>query len=380
MMSTHTNNDLMMKKNWEHLVDVAPRFMGTAGEAAAVNHIMNEIQASGKNPIVQSFTYDGWEIKGPVQLTAKLPELLELDASVLLGSGTTGEGIVEGKLILLGETIIWDMYEWIRFGIVNDQSELVGYISGRPNGKAISQTLAEGNSMLPHFTIGEEDAQLFVNKIKQHQDVFIQGKVNTRRTGVQAGQNIRVQFTGEQRTDKLIICAHYDTMFNTPGAYDNASGVAVLLQLVRNLQAYSILKDVELVFMGAEEWNLAGSKAYVEQLVLSGQEEIGYVINIDGLGRSNVLEAWTGPENVEHELFEFFNQSYKRDIYIKTPPPPGSDHTPFYNIGIPVCMFTINDQEIIHSANDTPHISIFDNMKEFVHIITEFLKYKDVIR
>ena len=30
---------------------------------------------------------------------------------------------------------------------------------------------------------------------------------------------------------KVVLCAHYDTVYNTPGAYDNSSGAAVLLEM-----------------------------------------------------------------------------------------------------------------------------------------------------
>lgn len=369
-----------MKKDWEYLVSVAPRFMGTAGERDSIHYIVDQIKKADLTPVLQTFSYEGWQMNRPAELFVETPEQLKIETSVLLGSGTTQNAAVQGTLLFIGETIIWNMYEWLRFGIVDENGELVGYISGRPDGQAISQTLAEGNSDLPHFAIGMKESQLLLNYMKEKKNVTVRGTLDTTKTGEKEGNNIRVLYnTKNTAAGKILICAHYDTMFNTPGAYDNASGVAVLLNLAALLKKYNMRKNVELVFMGAEEWNLAGSDAYAQHLVATGKEKIDFVINIDGLGRGNVLEAWVGPEKVERELLHFFNQVYKRDIYVKTPPPPGSDHTPFYNLGIPVCMFTINDQEIIHSSNDILHENTFTNMREFIHILVELLKHMGVI-
>lgn len=369
-----------MKKDWEHLVSVAPRFMGTAGEREAVDYIVEQIKKAGLSPVLQTFYYEGWQLNKPAELFMEEPEYMKIETSVLLGSGGTQNAAVQGTVVFIGETIIWNMYEWMRFGIVDENGELVGYISGRPDGQAISQTLAEGNSALPHFAIGMKESQMLIDYMKEYKTIKVRGTLDTSKTGKNKGSNIRVLYNSTNTAaEKILICAHYDTMFNTLGAYDNASGVAVLLSLVALLKKYDIQKNIELVFMGAEEWNLTGSDAYVKHLVATGKEKVDFVINIDGLGRGDRLEAWVGPEKVERELLSFFNDVYKRDIYVKTPPPPGSDHTPFYNSGIPVCMFTINDQEIIHSSNDILHESIFTNMREFIHILVELLKNMGVV-
>ncbi|MEW6279194.1 MAG: M28 family peptidase, partial [Candidatus Eremiobacterota bacterium] len=58
----------------------------------------------------------------------------------------------------------------------------------------------------------------------------------------------------------VLVGAHYDTLSQTPGADDNASGVVALLELARRLPEGA---PVELALFDMEEWNLLGSRTFV---------------------------------------------------------------------------------------------------------------------
>ncbi|MEB3217155.1 MAG: M20/M25/M40 family metallo-hydrolase [Nostocales cyanobacterium 94392] len=74
-------------------------------------------------------------------------------------------------------------------------------------------------------------------------------------------------FTEKQGRDRnagaILIAAHYDTVFNSPGADDNASGVAVLLEIARLFGSDSTPRTLQLVFFDKEEAGLLGSRAFV---------------------------------------------------------------------------------------------------------------------
>ena len=375
----------LLKKNWEDLLKFGPRFMGTKGEEKAVDYLCSQLQEQMLSPSIQEFNYQGWTINND-KITLSIEHKAKtrhLTACALLGSGSTENGFIEGKLVYLGSTVIWNMYSWVRFGIVDNNENIIGYVSGRPDGNAISQTLAEGNSSLPHFTIGEEDTKGLIDLISQEEEVIAKGFIQTKEVGEAKGKNIIVRFPSQSiDARKLIVCAHYDTMFNTVGAYDNTSGTAILLALAYKLKGLSLNKDVELIFMSGEEWNLAGSSAYVNELTNEEKQKIDLLINIDGIGRGDIFEAWVGPEVTEREIYSFYNdysKSNTKKLHIKTPPPPGSDHTPFYNTGIPVCMFTINDQEIIHSSHDVLNEKIYKNMIYSYNLLIGYLNFKKII-
>jgi hypothetical protein len=373
----------LLRESWEYLVAIGPRCMGTEGEKQAVRYLLAQLQDLGAAPVTQAFPYEGWSVSADASLHMTVPFVKEIESYLLLGSGQPVGAFVEGKVCVLGETIIWNMYSWPRFGIIDQHNTIVGYITGRPTGAAISQTLAEGNSRYPHFSIGAEDTELLLALLKQGKEIHVRGTCATQATGLQEGVNIRVPSRNVPVAEKkIVLCAHYDTMYNTKGAYDNTSGVAVLLSLLKILQDRQWRKPIEIIFMAGEEWRLAGSSAHVKALTPQEIAEIELVINVDGIGRGNVFEAWLGPEEVEHEMYRFFAQrtaDASRTFAVKTPPPPGSDHTPFYDAGVPACMFTINDQDIIHSPRDVIDERIYENMVYCVQLLVALLEYKRAI-
>lgn len=92
-------------------------------------------------------------------------------------------------------------------------------------------------------------------------------------------RNVVASLPGTQpETAPLIIAAHYDTVPDSPGADDNASGLAVMLEVARSLQAIPLLRPVELIGFCLEEENLLGSLAYASQLRERGQDIYGAVV------------------------------------------------------------------------------------------------------
>ncbi|MDM9382125.1 M28 family peptidase [Chlorogloeopsis sp. ULAP01] len=74
-------------------------------------------------------------------------------------------------------------------------------------------------------------------------------------------------FAERKGTDKeagaILVGAHYDTVAISPGADDNASGVAVLLEIARLFGSRPTPKTLQVVFFDKEEAGLLGSRAFV---------------------------------------------------------------------------------------------------------------------
>jgi hypothetical protein len=74
-------------------------------------------------------------------------------------------------------------------------------------------------------------------------------------------ENIIVNIYGKQKRDEIIIVgAHYDTVWLSPGADDNASGVAALLEIARGLHGQNFSRTIRLVAFTNEEWPFYGRK------------------------------------------------------------------------------------------------------------------------
>jgi len=75
----------------------------------------------------------------------------------------------------------------------------------------------------------------------------------------------------------LLIAAHYDTVLGSPGADDNASGLAVMLEAARSLKGHALARDVRFIGFCLEEENLLGSRAYTAHLRAMNQPIQGMI-------------------------------------------------------------------------------------------------------
>lgn len=80
------------------------------------------------------------------------------------------------------------------------------------------------------------------------------------------GINIFAERKGTQEaTGAILVGAHYDTVFKSPGADDNATGVAVTLEIARLLGKAQTPRTLQLAFFDKEEAGLLGSLAFTAE-------------------------------------------------------------------------------------------------------------------
>lgn len=80
------------------------------------------------------------------------------------------------------------------------------------------------------------------------------------------GVNIFAERKGtEKAAGAILVAAHYDTVLKSPGADDNASGVAVTLEVARLLGKIPTPRTLQLAFFDKEESGLLGSLAFAAQ-------------------------------------------------------------------------------------------------------------------
>lgn len=81
----------------------------------------------------------------------------------------------------------------------------------------------------------------------------------------------------------ILLAAHYDGVPGTPGADDNATGVAVLLELMREFSENPPSVPLRFVAFDLEEYGMVGSQAYVEELK-EKKENIRLMFSLEMLG------------------------------------------------------------------------------------------------
>lgn len=198
----------------------------------------------------------------------------------------------------------------------------------------------------------------YVNKNRQVTGHFmIEGADVTKRQS----QNIiaiKKAKTSDNSTNKIIIIgAHYDSVESSPGASDNASGTAVLLELSRLLTKMPIQSEIRFVFFGSEEIGIIGSENYVNQMSKDEIERTIAMFNLDMVGSADAgpLTMFTAdglPNNASKAGSKASEKLLNRTIELGLTAQ--SDHAPFYNMGIDAVLFSYFPLEkVYHSPNDT---------------------------
>jgi hypothetical protein len=97
-------------------------------------------------------------------------------------------------------------------------------------------------------------------------------------------------FVKELRPTFIGISSHFDVVAGTPGANDNASAVAVTLEMIRRQQLYSTGSiGVRYFFFDEEEFQCRGSRTYLQDYTIEGM--IG-LINLEMVGMGDQLALW----------------------------------------------------------------------------------------
>ena len=158
----------------------------------------------------------------------------------------------------------------------------------------------------------------------------------------------------------VLVLSHYDSQPHTPGAGDDAAGVAAALETLRALRAGPPLAhDVRWVFTDGEEVGLMGACAYTADSARL-RREVGVVLNYEGRGNegpSSLFEVGPGNGWVISEFAKAaaapLGSSLAYEIYRHLPN--DTDFTPFRKQGLPGLNFAFTGgYSFYHSPVDTP--------------------------
>jgi len=198
-------------------------------------------------------------------------------------------------------------------------------------------------------------------------------------------RNVIAWIPGKSQPDSfLVVTAHYDhigmmgqeTVF--PGANDNASGTAMLLDLARHYSLPENRHDYSMAFMAfsGEESGLLGSKYYTANPFFP-LEQIRFLINLDMVGTgSEGLLVFNG--TTDSLRFETMNRINEQNQYLKELIMRGesrsSDHYYFHQKGVPAFfLLTIGpEHRHYHNIYDTREALPLTKYNEVFRLITGF--------
>jgi Zn-dependent M28 family amino/carboxypeptidase len=206
----------------------------------------------------------------------------------------------------------------------------------------------------------------------------------------QTVQNLEVEIKGSARPDEIVVIgAHYDSAHGSPGANDNGSGTAMVLELARSFKERRPQRTLRFVFFTNEEpphfgTATMGSRVYANRSRARGDritamlslETVGYYDDAAGSQRypnifspffpdSGNFLAFVGDlrsRELVHQSIATFRaaRQFPSEAIATFPWIKGinwSDHSAFWNNGYPAMMMTDTATfryPYYHSSRDTP--------------------------
>ena len=294
------------------------REAGTPTEEKAASLIREELKSFGMESMLSEFTFNTWEIrKAELTVTEPYNKTYQVTGYQRCGS-TAGEGVeaeflyvengddislshAAGKIVMVNEIVRKDMYlKLLKAGAAGFVS-----ISGSPTDT--------GEDRIPRAASIPQKVYEALNEKERIQGVGIhyldavemvtEGAKRVRFTLLQeevtrTSRNVEARIQGSDRADEILtLTAHYDSVPEGPGAYDNMAGAAIIMEVCRYLKEHQPRRTVEFVWFGAEEKGLLGSRHYIKL----HEQELGkhrFNMNVDLAGQlvgGNVIGVTADP-------------------------------------------------------------------------------------
>ena len=182
------------------------------------------------------------------------------------------------------------------------------------------------------------------------------------------------------KKEAIILGAHLDHLGYCyelmPGANDNASGVAVMMEVIRALKEYAPVLKRSVIFaaFGAEEQWVVGSARYIENPPFPLKKTIG-LLNLDGVGAGDKITALGGLNFPElFSAVDSANQNYVhrnlKAVKFVNITRPRLDAARFEKAGVPVLSFsTYGSPSVYHQPGDNLSTLTPEIMEDMARIL-----------
>lgn len=279
--------------------------------------------------------------------------------------------------------------------------QVVEYLASQELGGRYPATI--GDTLASEFIAGKLRSLKFKPVVKAKKEKgfyhdFTYGKDVERTT-----HNIIAVLPGKDKRLKneyIVVGSHYDhlglggknsgsrrpdTLGVHPGADDNASGDAVVLELAKYFKKVRAKRSIIFAFFGAEEQGLVGSKAFLEWMKQNDDKRINLpkdksgivaMVNLDMVGRMRdhaMSVSGTGTSSTFKAMAERVAAETQLNISC-TPDGYGpSDHASFVAADIPVLFLTTGGHMEYHTPDDVPSTLNYDGMQQTLEFSRELI-------
>ena len=198
-------------------------------------------------------------------------------------------------------------------------------------------------------------------------------------------QNIIGCIKGTQYPDSFIIfSAHYDHLGQMgkdvyfPGANDNASGCAMLLNLAKYYSQHPPKYSIAFMAFGGEEVGLLGSKYYVEH-PLFPLKQIKFLVNMDIMGTGDEGIKVVNATEHKKEFDELVRINTEKNLLPSVQPrgkASNSDHYFFEEAGVKTFfIYTLGGVKAYHDIYDRPETLPLTKFEEAYKLLIGFSDY-----
>ena len=176
------------------------------------------------------------------------------------------------------------------------------------------------------------------------------------------GYTSNIILPAAEKTNKLVLTAHYDAYPGSLGYNDNACGVAVLLKL-QDLAG----PNIEIVFTDKEERNGLGSRLYLEEYA----ESVSASINLDVVGVGTHIHF--------EEYVEPFGSIEEGEFVVRSTGIPFNDSHIFRCFGIPSLLISAGNgtENFVNEIWRYQHGNELDNQLDLISpaIVEQIYKF-----
>ncbi len=337
--------------------EIGSRPVGSASQARAAEFLRASFEALGYDTRLQEFTVSSYVDRGSsLRLVRGRSDLYSANSVAYSPAGEVEAQVVDGgigrpeELGAVGGKIALIKRGELRFAekAANAASAgAVGVILFNDSPGNVYASLFSTASIPAVMLSGEEGESLrsLVASEAVIAHLRVDGSVEA-----QIGRNVIARRQGTSGLT-VVVGAHYDSVPNGPGANDNASGTAVLLETAGVLAARDYPHSLEFVAFDAEEIGLIGSGYYVSELGAEQRESLYAMINLDMLSVGDQLQ-FAGSEELVAEALRLSEQNGWSARTLEGALRGTSDHANFLAIGVlSVFIYRSNDPRY-HSPLD----------------------------
>lgn len=369
-------------------VDIGTRTIGSPGCKSAANFIEKRFLNAGLSVTHQEFDCPDWleeeaylELDGDVlqAFAGTFSPSCDLTAPTVR-AGTLAEleaADIQGKILLLygslaqselaAKAAIYVSPRDLRIHQILDERRPAALLAVNPSLYAHWRLIEDFDQSIPSVTVPADVGLHLLWQMGKPLRIV----VRTRRQP-SSSANVIGTLAGDIPA-KIVLCAHYDSKVDTPGAYDNAAGVGVLLALASELAKTPHRHTFEFVAFSGEEIYGLGDMTYAQ---LSGEhfKDIAAALNFDGVGplTGSTSIAVFAASQAFAELASACASRYPAVIQVE--PWPASDHYIFYSNGVPALAFTsVGIRDVYHTPFDTFEWISREKLGEAAYLVMDIL-------